>query len=113
MDGPLSAIEPTLAMTDTSVPPIPVSPALLKSLHEIPIPERPKEPTDWVQLILFSVVFDTACLFIHISQLFLLPLSYLPYPWAKKYYEDAQRYIKGSFGILLGTSPAWHSSLRI
>jgi hypothetical protein len=111
MDEPLSEVE--------QLPPLPDSPVLpstpqppLRPLHEIPIPERPKEPTDWVQLILFTVVFDTACLFAHICQLSLLPLSYLPYPWAKKYYEDAQSGIKGNFGTLLGASSTWHRFFR-
>ncbi|TFK76908.1 hypothetical protein BDN72DRAFT_830079 [Pluteus cervinus] len=85
------------------------------SPYAIPIPERP--PTSWTQkfkALLFVIVFDFGLLWVNGSQfVFLLPLRFVPIPWAKRLYDDGIRMTKGWFGCLLILMCQWFAPTRI
>ncbi len=71
-------------------------------VYALPIAQRRSMPwTRFFKAILFTLVFDIACLMINCSQfIFLLPLRILPFRWAKNLYNSGIRYTKGAFGCL-------------
>ena len=73
-------------------------------LHELEIRQRPQKT--WPQKIhafLFVVVFNLGCIMVNGFQFTcLLPLRLLPFPHARRLYDEGIRYSKGAFGTLLG-----------
>lgn len=69
----------------------------------IEITKRP--PKTWAQIVhgaLFLVVFLSGCALVNATQLiFVVPLTLLPFPWAKEAHERGVRYTKGAFGVLI------------
>ncbi|KAF8649789.1 hypothetical protein AX16_005555 [Volvariella volvacea WC 439] len=86
-------------------------------LHMLPVSQRP--PNTWSAKIrgaLFCILFNFGCLMINGSQfVFLLPLRFLPFLWARQLYDEGIRYTKGAFGCLLILMCQWFAptSLKI
>ena len=72
-------------------------------LCSVEIPKRPQKT--WWQVVhgaLFLIIFIPACVNIVAFQvMFMLPLKFVPLPFAKEAYEEGIRYTKGAFGSLI------------
>ncbi|KAF8633934.1 hypothetical protein AX15_001118 [Amanita polypyramis BW_CC] len=83
--------------------------------YSLPISTRP--PQTWMRslkAILFFILFNSGCLMINASQfLFLLPLRILPFPSARKLYDEGICYTKGAFGYLLILMCQWFAPTSI
>ncbi|OBZ78790.1 putative acyltransferase CST26 [Grifola frondosa] len=74
----------------------------ITELHSIPISARPRTWAQALHCVVFLVVFISGCLMINASQfVVLLPLTLLPFPWARKMFYEGIRYSKGAFGTLI------------
>lgn len=82
-------------------------------LYNIPITERPKKT--WLQTLnalSWVVIFNFGCLMINGFQFtILLPIWLLPFPAARRLYDEGIRYSRGAFGLLLGLYKVTHVSM--
>jgi len=72
-----------------------------QALHAVPISKR---LNSWgPQGIVFVIFFNTCAVLLTISQfLVLAPLLLLPFSWAREYYDEGNRMIKGTACGVLG-----------
>jgi hypothetical protein len=77
----------------------------MRALYEEEVKARPSLTTmQKINSLNFYVLFNLGALMCNLTQFLLLPLRFLPFPWAKQTYKDGIRYTKGAFGSLLSSS---------
>ncbi|KAF8898523.1 hypothetical protein BD779DRAFT_1607308 [Infundibulicybe gibba] len=72
-------------------------------LYTLPVSARPSISwTRTIKAVIFFIMFNFGCVMVNGFQfVFLLPLRLVPFPSARRLYDEGIRYTKGAFGCLL------------